>query len=171
MDATCAPADITYPTNLNLLNEAREKLENIIDVLHAPNQEKQKKPHTYRQKARKAYLAIAKQRRVNKKKVRKTVGQQLRYVKRNLQIIGRLKDQSSLNTLNKQEYKQLLVISELFGQQQEIYTNRSHRVDDRIVNISQPHVRPIVRGQAKANVEFGSKVAISLVNGYALIEK
>ncbi|WMM91329.1 IS5/IS1182 family transposase, partial [Heyndrickxia coagulans] len=42
--------------------------------------------------------------------------------------------------------------------------------DHRIVSISQPHVRPIVRGKAKANVEFGSKVAISVVDGYALIE-
>ncbi|MCK9912586.1 IS5/IS1182 family transposase, partial [Microbacteriaceae bacterium K1510] len=36
LDATCAPADISYPTDLKLLNEAREKLEAIIDVLHEP---------------------------------------------------------------------------------------------------------------------------------------
>ncbi|QCT00993.1 transposase [Paenibacillus algicola] len=30
VDATCAPADVAYPTDLNLLNEAREKLEAII---------------------------------------------------------------------------------------------------------------------------------------------
>jgi len=36
LDATCAPADIAYPTDLSLLNEAREKLEEMIDVLHAP---------------------------------------------------------------------------------------------------------------------------------------
>lgn len=36
LDATCAPADVAYPTDLNLLNEAREKLEEIIDTLHAP---------------------------------------------------------------------------------------------------------------------------------------
>ncbi|CAM5785844.1 hypothetical protein BBOR36S_01650 [Brevibacillus borstelensis] len=35
LDATCAPADVAYPTDLNLLNEAREKLEEIIDTLHA----------------------------------------------------------------------------------------------------------------------------------------
>lgn len=36
LDATCAPADISYPTDLKLLNEAREKLEQMIDVLHEP---------------------------------------------------------------------------------------------------------------------------------------
>src|SRR5699024_6151531 len=41
---------------------------------------------------------------------------------------------------------------------------------DRIVSISQPHVRPIVRGKAKAGTEFGAKVSVSLVNGYALME-
>jgi hypothetical protein len=37
--------------------------------------------------------------------------------------------------------------------------------------LSQPHVRPIVRGKARTNVEFGAKVAISLVDGDALIEQ
>jgi transposase, IS5 family len=45
-----------------------------------------------------------------------------------------------------------------------------HRVDHRIVSIDQPHVRPIVRGKAGANVEFGAKVAASVVGGYARIE-
>lgn len=34
VDATCTPADITYPTDLNLLNDAREKTEEIIDTFH-----------------------------------------------------------------------------------------------------------------------------------------
>lgn len=52
-----------------------------------------------------------------------------------------------------------------------MYAKQSYRIEDRIVSIHQPHVRPIIRGKAKASVEFGAKVAISLVNGYALIEK
>ncbi|GIM48024.1 hypothetical protein DNHGIG_35730 [Collibacillus ludicampi] len=82
-----------------------------------------------------------------------------------------LQKQSSLALLSKQQYKQLLVIHELYRQQREMYTKRSHRIEDRIVSISQPHVRPIMRGKLKANVEFGAKVAISLVDGYALMEK
>lgn len=34
IDATCVPADIRYPTDLSLLNEAREKTEEVIDKLH-----------------------------------------------------------------------------------------------------------------------------------------
>ena len=33
MDATCIPADMTYPTDMKLLNKAREKTEQIIDLL------------------------------------------------------------------------------------------------------------------------------------------
>ncbi len=62
LDATVAPQAIRYPTDLNLLNEARVFSEQIIDTLY-PHTDGQKKPRTYRQKARKAYLAIVKRRR------------------------------------------------------------------------------------------------------------
>ena len=38
LDATCTPADIHYPTDLGLLNEAREKLDELIDKLHGESQ-------------------------------------------------------------------------------------------------------------------------------------
>lgn len=91
VDATWAPADIAYPTGLELLNEAREKLEMMIDVLHAPNRGNLPKPRTYRQKARKAYLAVAKQRRVNARTLRKAIGQQLRFITRDLLIFTDLR--------------------------------------------------------------------------------
>ena len=62
LDATCAPSDITFPTDLGLLNKSREKLEKIIDTLHKPLAGKRKKPRTYRVKARKEYLSLMKQR-------------------------------------------------------------------------------------------------------------
>ena len=43
IDATCAPADITYPTDLKILNAAREKTESIIDILHQENENPSKK--------------------------------------------------------------------------------------------------------------------------------
>ena len=46
----------------------------------------------------------------------------------------------------------------------------THTVDNRIVSISQPHVRPIVRGKAAARTEFGAKVAVSVINGYAFVD-
>lgn len=144
VDATCTPADVAYPTDLNLLNEAREKTEAMIDTMHAPQVGQRKKPRTYRQKARKDYLAVAKQKKSSYKKVRKAIGKQLRYLKRNLRNIGTMSTAGLLVHLSNKQYRDLLVIKELFRQQQLMYESRSHRILDRIVSISQPHLRPIV---------------------------
>jgi len=171
LDATCAPADIACPTDLSLLNQAREKLETIIDILHEPQRGTARKPRTYRERARKAYLAVAKQRRVKPHTMRKAIGKQLRFVSRDLRIITELaRTTGDLTRLPRRLYKELLVIQELYRQQQAMYDKRTHSIPDRIVSIAQPHVRPIVRGKARANVEFGAKLAISVVNGYAFRE-
>ena len=52
-----------------------------------------------------------------------------------------------------------------------MYCNNTHVVSGRIVSISQPYIRPIVRGKAKDPTEFGAKLDISLDNGLARIEK
>ena len=171
VDATCTPADVAYPTDLNLLNKAREKTEAMIDVMHAPLIGKNKKPRTYRRKARKDYLAVAKQKRPGYRKVRKAIGKQLCYLRRNLQNIDRMALEGLLIHLSKIEYRNLLVIKELFRQQQLMFDRRSHKVADRIVSISQPHIRPIVRGKAKSNVEFGAKISVSLIDGFSFIDK
>jgi hypothetical protein len=103
--------------------------------------------------------------------LRKAVGKQLRFVARDLRIIGKLREEVGLGALSARQYRQLLVIQELYRQQEQMYHRKTRRIEDRIVSISQPHVRPIVRGKVRANVEFGAKVAISAVNGYARLER
>jgi len=171
LDATCVPADVAYPTDLSLLNAAREKLENIIDTLHAPHKGNMKKPRDRRRQAHRDYLRTARNRKPGRIEIRKAVGRQLRYVARDLKFIEQLVQCTPLTALSRRQYRELLVIGELHRQQREMYRSRSHRVEDRIVSIAQPNVRPIVRGKAKANVEFGAKIAISVVEGYALMEK
>ena len=48
--------------------------------------------------------------------------------------------------------------------------NRTHSVPDRIVSVSQPFVRPIVRGKAGKPVEFGAKLDISVIDGWTRLE-
>jgi len=105
LDATCAPADIRYPTDLSLLNEAREKLEKIMDVLHSPLVGTVKKARNYRQKGRKLYLLIAKQKRPRSNVIRKGIRQQLQLVARDLQLWKNYKNVMTLDLypLNKRE--------------------------------------------------------------------
>jgi hypothetical protein len=173
LDASATPADIHYPTDIGLLNAAREHTELVIDVLYEQVQDQvDKKPRTYRQQARKRFLGFAKQRRSAQKQRRKAIGQQLGYVRRNLAHIDRLISQgASLSVLSDARYKKLLVVSEVYRQQQLMYDQRVKRVDDRIVSLSQPHVRPIMRGKAGASVEFGAKITISCVAGFVRLER
>jgi len=171
VDASCTPADIRYPTDLSLLNEAREKSEGIIDRLHEPLRGEQKKPRTYRERARRDYLKTAKRRNVGGKELHKAVGKQLRYLRRDLGHIEGLVNKSSLQLLSRREYRNLLVIGEVYRQQKRMFEEGSRRINDRIVSVSQPHVRPMVRGKAGVPVEFGAKISVSLVEGYTFIDR
>lgn len=173
LDATCIPADIKYPTDLGLLNDAREKLEGIIDTLYQATEKKDKKPRTYRENARKAYLSVSKQRSPRKASLRKGIKKQLQYCKRDLQHIDQMlqANASGIKVLSRRQVRLLKTIRIVIKQQETMYKAKNHRIADRIVNLYQDYVRPIVRGKASAAVEFGAKVAISIENGFSRIEK
>ena len=173
LDATCVPSDIAYPTDLDLLNQAREKAEKILDELYAPGKRIQgeKKPKTYRQKARRDYLRVAKKPKARKKEIRKAVGKQLNYLRRDLQHIENRITQSGGWPLPPVRAKELEVIKQVYAQQKQMYETKSRTCAQRIVSLSQPHVRPIKRGKKKQPTEFGAKVAISLTEGYVQIDR
>ncbi len=77
---------------------------------------------------------------------------------------------ASLSSLSPRQYKMLLVITEVYRQQLWMYENESKRIDDRIVSITQPHVRPIVRGKAGKPVEFGAKISVSCFDEYVFLD-
>ena len=171
LDATCAPADIRFPTDISLLNEAREKLDEMIDEVHGPLIGKHKHPRTYRREARKIALRFLKKRKPRKEDVRRTKRKLLGYVERNLRELNKLMEVEGAKELSQKQAAKLEVLRKLIQQQREMYDENKHSVENRIVSIQQPHVRPIVRGKARAAVEFGAKVEISLVDGYAFIDK
>jgi hypothetical protein len=169
-DATACPQDIAYPTDLGLLSEAREKSEQLIDEIYCRALHL-KKPRTYRQQARKEFLKVAQRRNKKQSVIRKAIGKQLRYLSRNLKSIDKLLDEYKLFPLDLRQQKYLMVIHTLYQQQKEMFDARKHTVEHQIVSIHQPHVRPIVRGKTTAKVEFGSKIHISLVDGYAFLDE
>jgi transposase, IS5 family len=170
VDATVADQMIAYPTDLGLIAKSREESERIIDELCkvlAINE----KPRTYRRLARKQYLNVAKKKNKAKSELRKAIGQQLRYLRRNLKSINGLLDRSSSMRfpLEKRDQRIFWVIQHIYDQQTRMYKDHVHSIDNRIVNIYQPYVRPIVRGKDKVQVEFGAKLGVSIQKGYARI--
>lgn len=167
LEATCAPQNIEYPQDINLLNKGREDLEGIIDELSYAY--KLKKPRMYRQNARADYLALAKCRKRTGKRIRKAIKKQLQYVRRDLRYIDEYLAQGI--EFDAEQLERIDVIRKVYEQHDYMYCNKTHTVPDRIVSISQPHIRPIVRGKAKVPTEFGAKLDLSIENGFARIEK
>jgi hypothetical protein len=169
LDATVAEQAIKYPNDLELLNDSREISEQLIDLLFAKTDCKIK-PRTYRRKARREFLSMAKKKKKSRKELRKAIGRQLSYLSRNLGHIKRLLDKigSSPFPLPGKEQKRYWIIQEIYRQQKQMYDACNHSCSDRIVSISQPHVRPILRGKARSNTEFGAKIGVSLWEGYAV---
>ncbi|AFW95735.1 IS5 family IS5 ssgr transposase [Anabaena sp. 90] len=170
--ATCRPADVSYPTDLGLLNQARKRTETIIDILYKSLEGKTiNKPRTYRNIARKDYLLVAKKRRPTVQERTKAIKQQLQYIKRNLSHIQQLIELStSLSELSNRQYKMLLVVAEIHRQQLWLYENKKQKIEDRIVSLTQPHIRPIIRGKAGKRTEFGAKLSASCYDGYVFLD-
>ena len=170
LDATCCPQNIRFPTDASLLNEGRELLEEMIDTAHEKGATDGKKPRTYRNLARRDWLRFAKDRKPTLKKIRKAIRQQLGYIKRDLAHLEAILTKHP-DTLTAKELERLSVILTMYEQQKEMYDNGTRRVEDRIVSLHQPWVRPIVRGKTGSPVEFGAKVELSMSGGYARIEE
>jgi hypothetical protein len=170
VDATVADQMIAYPTDLGLLSRSREESERLIDEL-CKTLDISDKPRTYRRLARKQYLHIAKKKNKTKNELPKAIGWQLRYLRRNLRSINGLLDKAPdmRFPLGTRDQRIFWVIQHIYDQQAKMYKEHINSIDNRIVNIYQLYVRPIVRGKDKAQVEFGAKLGVSMQNGYARI--
>ena len=167
IDATCAPVNIRYPQDISLLNEAREILDAILNRICA--EYGYTKPRTYCRVARKMYLDIAKAKRKPLKKLRRAIRKMLNCVARNPRYLGEFLEKGAL--LDPREAEKIQVLKKVYEQQKYMYDNKVNRVDDRIVSIHMPFVRPIVRGKAKAPTEFGPKYDLSVDDkGFKQIE-
>ena len=98
------------------------------------------------------YLALAKCKKWTKAKCRKAISEQLRLYP------YWLKDR-------------LDVIPKVYAQQKEMHENGTHKCEERIVSLQQPHVRPINRGKRPNPTEFGQKLHLSVVDGFTYLEK
>ena len=158
------------------MNEARENAESIIDFLYQfCALFLDKKPRDYRVVARRDFLSFTKKRKPGLKVCRKTLRKQLCCLKRDIRLINEL-----LDLLDKNEeldvdipvrmLERLETLKTVYVQQEYMYRNKVNKVDSRIVSISQPHIRPIVRGKAGKNVEFGAKISLNLSDGFSFID-
>lgn len=163
LDATCC----AYPQDINLLNQAREKAEKTVDELR--EQTWAKKPQMYRQRARRDYLRLSKSKKRSARAIRFAIRKQLQYIRRDIGYVTQFV-QNGVKLSTKQADR-LNIVTTVYEQQRIMLESGKRSIPQRIVSLAQPWVRPIVRGKTRANTEFGAKLHISLVNGYARSER
>ena len=173
MDATVAPADIKYPTDIDLLNQCREHLETAIDTLWQELPHNGHKLPYSAKKARKSYLSLAKSKKWTKSKCRKAISEQLRYIEL---AAAKLREYEAKVPCSSTLYPswladRLQVIPVVYAQQKQMFESGTHTCEDRIVSLQQPHVRPINRGKRPNPTEFGQKLHLSVVNGFTYLEQ
>lgn len=171
LDATCAPADIRYPTDLSLLDESRENAERISDMLLNPSPAQKRKNQHERKKARRAFLSIIRQKRPGIRKVKAAIKKQLKYIRKCIEEIDEYLHENGTGSLKEKHLQRFMTICEIYHQQSTMLKNDTRQCEDRIVSLRQPHIRPMVRGKAGKKYEFGQKMAISVVGGYTFIEE
>ncbi len=171
VDATCCNAEVRCPTDYNLLEDGSKLIGRLLDKFCARH--KTAKPQSRRVEARQAFISLTKKKRKGKKLVDKVKLIQLRCLQADLlTFLDFLGEQSShlLSCFNRRDIKCLKAAFKMYEQQKKMFDENVRRCADRIISIYQPHLRPIVRGKAKARVEFGAKIGVSVVNGYTYVD-
>lgn len=118
-------------------------------------------------------MSINKRRNESKKKIRRVIRKQINYIDRDLNYIDELLlNPGAVEYLSNIQQDRLETIRLFVNQQKTMYEIKSHTIDNRIVSLAQPYIRPIVCGKSKAKTEFGAKlsIAVVVVNGIAFVD-
>ena len=164
-DATVFQSEITFPTDCGLLNKARQ-----FCVKHIRRLSKTvgRKVRTYRRVAQKAYVTFSKKRRKTHKEVRQMQKTLLQYVRRNMGQLSKLtqevKEQGQ--GFSRQFVEMFETVKEIYSQQKKMYEANKKSIEDRILSLHKPYIRPIKRGKDGKGTEFGAKVSLTHVDGY-----
>lgn len=175
VDTTVMPVNITYPTDITLLDKVRRK---AVEYLKRAKTFGAKKYRTYQRIARRTvlhYQKIHKHTVTMRRKVQKKL---LQFSRRNIaQVTHAVKTikESNQNPINKSKEQFireaedfLTTANKVIVQQKQVY--HGQKVQDRIVSFHKTHIRPMVRGKFPVEVEFGPKVLLNLQDEYLFLE-
>ena len=172
IDATCCDAEVRYPTDCNLLEDGSNLIDRLLDKFCTRH--KIIKPRTRRVESRQAFIQLTRKKRKGKKLIDKTKLVQIRCLQADFQTFFDFLGKYSSNLLacfSRRDCKWLMAAIKMYDQQKMMFEQNVRSCADRIISIYQPHLRPIVRGKAKAKVEFGAKIGASIVNGYTYVDR
>jgi hypothetical protein len=169
MDATCYEVHLRFPTDVKILWESCSFLwgEQIPGLCKLSGL---KMPRSKFKEQKIKQVDFSKKRRVGIKANKRRVKSLLRLLKKGIETYQYLLDRAKGLHLSEYVAKRFKTIRKVYQQQSYLIENKTSSVKGRIVSLSQPHIRPIVRGKENKPVEFGIKAHIMQVGGINIVE-
>ena len=167
MDATCYESHLRYPTDVKLLWESCERIWKQIDL--RCEELSIKKIRRKQKHIGKAFNGYQKYRRKPKKETRKIKRRLLGLLSKGLRQWDDLVFKYGV-LLKEKIYHQIQTIRQIYDQQKARFDDPDFKIKDRIVSISKPYIRPIVRGKEIKKTEFGAKVHSFQIDGITFVE-
>lgn len=170
-DATCADAELRYPTDIDLIEDGSRYIDRMLDKVCGIK--KIRKPSTTeRNRIRAIYLNVIKRRHKGAKLIKDAITRMLPLLYRDILTLITLigVDDDVYAHFTRTQKRTIQAVIDMYHQQETMLRKGIHTCENRIVSIHQPHIRPIVRGKAKAKVEFGAKIGVSIVSGFSFID-
>lgn len=171
-DASCYESILRFPTDVKLLWECVERSYKVMCGISSQLGE-----HRLRTKfndIEKANLAYRKQRKHTHKQTRKIIMRLLALLGK---ILGEIRRQLRIHPdeelVSDKQLDMLETVTRVYRQQKNHFKSDDSResIPNRIVSVSKPYIRPIVRGKETKTVEFGAKCNNILIDGISFIEK
>lgn len=166
-DATCYESRISFPTPVKLLWDCCNKT--YLSYNGIKKQLKQRISRCNYDDRKKEFLSYQKTKKKTKRAEKKLIKKLLKFLLRLLNLHNQLTLQKQV-ALSLKQKAQLLTITKAYGQQHSKVYGKVEQIKDRIVSLSKPYIRPIVRGKETKAVEFGAKVNKLQVDGISFIE-
>jgi transposase, IS5 family len=168
MDATCFEVDIRFPTDVKLLWESvlwlwEVQIPSLCNAYRLPM------PRSRFAEQKLKQNNFQKSRKNSFKKTRKRRKALLNLLSRGIKAYQNVLQTTHAN-LSNQVAERFKTIQIVYQQQFYLYHHKTSQVTDRIVSLSQPHIRPIIRGKENKPIEFGIKVHMTQVDGINRVE-
>lgn len=166
-DATCYESRISFPTPVKLVWQCCNKVYVRYNALR--KQVKQRASRCHYEKWKKEFLQYQQSRKKTKRWEKRLLKKLLKFLLRLLQLHKEIVEQKKIN-LSVRQKTEMLTLTKVYAQQHEKVYGKVEQIKDRIVSLSKPYIRPIVRGKETKAVEFGAKVNKLQVDGLSFIE-
>lgn len=155
-DATCYESEMRYPTDAKLLWEGVEK--SYVMMCELSSRLGIHCPRTKSLDVQEANLTYRKQRKHSRNQTRKITRRLLDLLGKILKEIREIErsHENAEDLLSVREKNGMEIITRMYRQQKNHFRNNDSResIPNRIVSLSKPHLRPIVRGKEVKSVEL-----------------